>query len=283
MKATPEGRVSSVSQSPIVIRTRWSWLRRVYGTKVTRLTPRDLAARPKGLTRLKGRVRGRQKSAEVKVAVAYAANGPNKESRTGAKHSMREGDVGKRAEMPARPKEAGAGSADGHGVDCQARTACRENARDENSKLMEEVLRRENVTAAYERVVRNGGAPGVDGMTVDALMGYCREHWARIREELLSGTYIPNPVRKVEIPKPGGKGTRMLGIPIPAANYTSVQESALGNGQDHAADPSARRPGADGRTSEATERATIRDGSASRRQPCGRSTRLDGPLASGES
>jgi RNA-directed DNA polymerase len=78
---------------------------------------------------------------------------------------------------------------------------------------MEEVLRRENVTAAYERVVRNGGAPGVDGMTVDALMGYCREHWARIREELLSGTYIPNPVRKVEIPKPGGKGTRMLGIP----------------------------------------------------------------------
>lgn len=188
-------------------------MRRVHGTKVTRLTPRDLSACPKGLTRLEGRVRGRQKSAEAKVAEAYLANGPNKESRTGAKHSMREGDVERRAEMPARPKEAGAGSVGGHGVDRQARTACRENTRDENSKLMEEVLRRENVTAAYERVVRNGGAPGVDGMTVDDLMGYCREHWARIREELLGGTYMPRAVRKVDIPKPGGKGTRTLGIP----------------------------------------------------------------------
>jgi RNA-directed DNA polymerase len=79
--------------------------------------------------------------------------------------------------------------------------------------LMEEVVRRENVKAAYARVVSNGGAPGVDGMTVHALMPYCREHWARIREELLSGRYIPQPVRRVEIPKPGGKGTRMLGIP----------------------------------------------------------------------
>ena len=79
--------------------------------------------------------------------------------------------------------------------------------------LMEEVLRRENVRAAYRRVVRNGGAPGVDGMTVHELMPYCREHWARIREELLSGGYTPQPVRRVEISKPGGKGTRMLGIP----------------------------------------------------------------------
>jgi RNA-directed DNA polymerase len=61
--------------------------------------------------------------------------------------------------------------------------------------------------------MRNGGAPGVDGMTVNELMPYCRKHWARIREELLSGTYIPQSVRRVEIPKPGGTGTRMLGIP----------------------------------------------------------------------
>jgi RNA-directed DNA polymerase len=78
---------------------------------------------------------------------------------------------------------------------------------------MEEALCRENVLAAYERVVRKGGAPGVDGMTVEDLMPYCREHWARIREELLSGRYQPQPVRRVEIPKPGGKGRRMLGIP----------------------------------------------------------------------
>jgi RNA-directed DNA polymerase len=76
-------------------------------------------------------------------------------------------------------------------------------------------------------VVRNDGAPGVDGVTVGDLMPFCREHWARIRtgrviarrwsgadrrEELLDGTYRPQPVRKVEIPKPGG-GVRLLGIP----------------------------------------------------------------------
>ncbi len=66
---------------------------------------------------------------------------------------------------------------------------------------------------AYKRVVGNGGAPGVDGMTVDELMPWCREHWSRTREELLSGMYEPQPVRRVEIPKPGGKGKRMLGIP----------------------------------------------------------------------
>jgi RNA-directed DNA polymerase len=78
---------------------------------------------------------------------------------------------------------------------------------------MEEVLRRENVLAAYKRVVQNGGAPGIDGMTVENLMAFCQEHWARIREELLSGKYMPQPVRRVEIPKPDGKGTRTLGIP----------------------------------------------------------------------
>jgi RNA-directed DNA polymerase len=78
---------------------------------------------------------------------------------------------------------------------------------------MEEALCRENVLAAHKRVVRNGGAAGVDGMTVDELMPYCREHWARIREELLGGRYRPQPVLRVEIPKPGGKGKRMLGIP----------------------------------------------------------------------
>jgi len=78
---------------------------------------------------------------------------------------------------------------------------------------MEEVVRRENIAAAHARVVQNGGAPGVDGMTVDDLLPYCRKHWTRIREELLSGRYKPQAVRRVEIPKPDGKGTRMLGIP----------------------------------------------------------------------
>jgi RNA-directed DNA polymerase len=78
---------------------------------------------------------------------------------------------------------------------------------------MEEVLRRENMLTAYRRVVGNKGAPGVDGMTVEELEPYIQAHWSRLRGELLEDEYVPQPVRKVEIPKPGGKGMRMLGIP----------------------------------------------------------------------
>ena len=86
-------------------------------------------------------------------------------------------------------------------------------------------MRRENLLAAHARVVRNGGAPGVDGMTVDDLMPYCRQHWARIREQLLSGTYVPQPVRRVEIPKPDGKGVRTLGIPTVLDRF--IQQALL--------------------------------------------------------
>jgi RNA-directed DNA polymerase len=126
---------------------------------------------------------------------------------------MSEEGADKTAERPERPRENGGGTAVPAGSERQTDTACRVTAGDKTPQLMEEVLRRENVLAAYKRVVRNGGASGVDGMTVDDLMVYCRAHWVRIREELLSGRYMPQPVRRVEIPKPDGKGTRMLGIP----------------------------------------------------------------------
>jgi RNA-directed DNA polymerase len=116
------------------------------------------------------------------------------------------------AEMPDRPRREGGGTAKGMGIERQADAARDGKTGDGAPMLMEEVVRRGNLTAAYERVVRNGGAPGVDGMTVDDLMPYCREHWARIRKELLGGKYRPQSVRKVEIPKPGG-GVRSLGIP----------------------------------------------------------------------
>jgi RNA-directed DNA polymerase len=79
-------------------------------------------------------------------------------------------------------------------------------------KLMEEVCQRENLWKALKRVQANKGSPGVDGMTVDELPGFLKEHWPAIREQLLSGAYEPKPVRQVEIPKPGG-GVRKLGIP----------------------------------------------------------------------
>jgi RNA-directed DNA polymerase len=77
---------------------------------------------------------------------------------------------------------------------------------------MEAVVARENMFRAYEQVVSNKGAAGVDGMTVEQLKPYLQERWAKIKEELLKGEYQPQPVRSVEIPKPQG-GMRQLGIP----------------------------------------------------------------------
>jgi RNA-directed DNA polymerase len=79
-------------------------------------------------------------------------------------------------------------------------------------ELMSAVLERGNMMRAYERVLRNKGAPGVDGMMVGDLKSHLKSHWPDIREQLREGRYIPLAVRKVEIPKPGG-GMRMLGIP----------------------------------------------------------------------
>ena len=79
--------------------------------------------------------------------------------------------------------------------------------------LMEVVVERENMVRAYKRVVRNRGSAGVDGMSVEELKPYLQEQWARIKGELLEGRYDPQPVLRVEIPKPGGKGMRKLGIP----------------------------------------------------------------------
>jgi len=79
-------------------------------------------------------------------------------------------------------------------------------------RLMEEVCERENCKQALARVKANKGSPGVDGVTVHDLPGYLKQHWPAIREQLLNGTYVPQPVRRVEIEKPDG-GVRKLGIP----------------------------------------------------------------------
>ena len=79
-------------------------------------------------------------------------------------------------------------------------------------RLMEEVCDRENLESAWKRVRSNKGGPGVDGMTIDLAKGYLREHWPNIRTQLLEGTYKPQPVKRVEIPKPDG-GIRKLGVP----------------------------------------------------------------------
>jgi RNA-directed DNA polymerase len=81
-----------------------------------------------------------------------------------------------------------------------------------HEQLMEDVCERENCFQAFKRVKSNKGSAGIDGMAVEELPGYLKEHWPAIREQLLAGTYKPQPVKRVEIPKPDG-GVRQLGIP----------------------------------------------------------------------
>jgi RNA-directed DNA polymerase len=92
-------------------------------------------------------------------------------------------------------------------------TATRDNSSQKIQNLMEAVVERENMFKALRRVKANKGCAGIDRIAVEALEANLRQHWPRIREELLEGRYQPQPVLKVEIPKPGGKGMRQLGIP----------------------------------------------------------------------
>jgi RNA-directed DNA polymerase len=107
-----------------------------------------------------------------------------------------------RSEAPTASMEGTESSAGKRGMESPAIT----------EQLMEEVCERENCKQALKRVKANKGSAGVDGMTVQQLPEYLKQHWPAIREQLLSGTYKPQPVRRVEIPKPDG-GVRKLGIP----------------------------------------------------------------------
>jgi RNA-directed DNA polymerase len=116
--------------------------------------------------------------------------------------------------------ETAAASPEGSGRNLQEKgagasniSAKKEHSLQGNQRLMEAVVERENMKRAYHRVFANKGSAGVDGMAVGDLRGYLVENWLCIKEELLSGQYQPRPVLGVEIPKPGGKGMRQLGIP----------------------------------------------------------------------
>ena len=111
-----------------------------------------------------------------------------------------------------------------------ARTNPRDRVR--LTSLMEEILDLKNLNRAYSRILSNRGArtPGVDGMTVKQLKGYVQKHWPKIEAQLRAGTYRPQPVKRVEIPKPGG-GVRKLGIP--SALDRLIQQAILQILQPH--------------------------------------------------
>ena len=94
----------------------------------------------------------------------------------------------------------------------EAGAAASEQTKSEVCRLMELVVERSNMWLAYRRVVENKGAPGVDGLTVTELKDWLKVHWPRVKEALLAGTYQPQAVRRVDIPKPQG-GVRTLGVP----------------------------------------------------------------------
>jgi RNA-directed DNA polymerase len=102
-------------------------------------------------------------------------------------------------------------TAEGDGAESFAATAGRTKA-EVATQLMEQVVERGNMWKAYERVVRNKGAPGADGMRVDDLKAWLQAHWPSVKAALLTGSYLPREVRAVDIPKPSG-GVRTLGVP----------------------------------------------------------------------
>jgi len=97
-------------------------------------------------------------------------------------------------------------------VRAEVESATDSRTKAEPSGLMEAVCERGNLMLAYQRVVRNKGAAGVDGIDVAGFKDHLKQHWPTIKAKLLAGKYIPQAVRRVDIPKPQG-GVRMLGIP----------------------------------------------------------------------
>jgi RNA-directed DNA polymerase len=118
------------------------------------------------------------------------------------------------AGVPARAAQTGKGGRNlpRPAVGAEARTVAGGRTKPEALRLMEAAVERNNMLCAHERVVKNQGAPGVDGLTVTEFKPWLQAHWPKIRQALLAGEYMPAAVRKVEIPKPQG-GIRTLGIP----------------------------------------------------------------------
>jgi RNA-directed DNA polymerase len=94
----------------------------------------------------------------------------------------------------------------------------------EEAGLMERVVERDNLFRALKQVQSNGGSPGLDGMTVEELAPYLKAHWPMLKQALLEGTYQPQPVKRVEVPKPQG-GVRKLGVPTVVDRF--IQQAVM--------------------------------------------------------
>lgn len=123
---------------------------------------------------------------------------------------MRMNEAQRQATAPGTEGDGRMSSTAGQGVDIRTATAGQTKA--EGLRQMDAVVERYNLWRAYERVVQNKGAAGVDGLAVTEFKAWLQQHWPIVKAALLSGNYMPGAIRKVEIPKPQG-GVRTLGIP----------------------------------------------------------------------
>jgi RNA-directed DNA polymerase len=136
---------------------------------------------------------------------------------------MTTGGADRRAERPGAAVLGSGRNPREDGVGAPRVTAGTEHSKPEMKQMMEAVVERENMRAAWKRVKGNKGAAGVDGKTVGDLEASLWDLWPQVREDLLFGRYEPSPVLKVEIPKPDGNGMRMLGIPT--VLYRLIQQA----------------------------------------------------------
>lgn len=183
--------------------------------KVERITRGGLPVCRWDIRRLptpRGEGRDRQKSAEGIVGPSDRTKGPNTLCETGAR-VLKRPNTQKAGHRSPAPLQKGKGrNPCANGAGAWGAEATKEHSSQEEPKLMEAVVGRENMWRALKRVQANKGAPGADQISVTQLRQHLKENWPRIKEELLEGRYQPAPVRRVEIPKPGG-GMRELGIP----------------------------------------------------------------------
>ena len=166
-------------------------------------------------------MRRSEKSAEVVVAGGNVDEGPNGEE---SETAMSLGETGPQMSRQLELPLEGRGEAPRVERSVEASPAANGKVRSGASGLMELVCERRNLQAALKRVKENKGSPGIDGMTVESLTAYLRVQWPRLREELLVGSYHPQPVKRVMIPKPGG-GERELGIPTVLDRF--IQQAVL--------------------------------------------------------
>jgi RNA-directed DNA polymerase len=167
-------------------------------------------------------MRRREKSAEVVVVgEVEPVEGPNaEEGETGVGLDDEVPQMSGQLELPLW----GRGESPRAQRSEESSSATHANERSGTSDLMTKVCERRNLQAALKRVRKNKGGPGIDGMTVDELAEHLREHWATLREQLLAGSYQPQPVKRQLIPKGNGE-MRELGIPCVLDRF--IQQAVL--------------------------------------------------------